>query len=48
MREGLGERRVLPRENSGDFWDRVVGYSMIFAAGAVSALLILDVIRIPG
>jgi hypothetical protein len=41
MREG----RVLPR---GDFWDRVVGYSMIFAAGAVSALLILDAIRVPG
>lgn len=41
------EDRVLPRKDSGDFWDRVVGYSMIFAAGVVSALLILDAIRIP-
>jgi len=37
------ERRVLPREDSGAFWDRMVGYSFWFAAGAISVLVWLDV-----
>ena len=39
MREG---KRVLPGEASEEFWDRMVGYSFWFAAGAISVLVWLD------
>ena len=42
MRDAEAVGRVLPREDSGDFWDRVVGYSFWFAAGFVAAILLLD------
>ncbi len=41
MREG----RVLPREDSDDFWDRMVGWGIWFSAGFVTALLALDVLK---
>lgn len=40
MREG----RVLPQADSGDFWDRMVGYGVWFTAGVVFALVYLDMV----
>ena len=43
MREGVRVGRVLPRGDSGDFWDRVVGRCIWFTAGALSVLMWLDI-----
>jgi hypothetical protein len=41
--EAVGMRRVLPRRDSGDFWDRMVGRCIWFTAGALSVLMWLDI-----